>query len=113
MEPTFAPKQQDKQAVKYQSLGLISKAIQICGNFNRKYSQILNLVFAYHQYGNELKTCKTELDKRELAAQSGQKAYQAQHEKNMAMKAEVKQKEATLLTPLAAGPMVILTVITF
>ena len=109
LEPAFASEQQDKRAAKYQILGLIGKAIQIRGNFDCEHSRILGLVFACHQYGNKLKACKAKLDKRELAAQSGHKTYQAQYEKIMAIKAGVEQREATLLTPFTAGPTVIST----
>ena len=47
-----------------------------------------------------------ELDKRKLTAQSGQEAYRVQHKKNLAMKAGIKQKKATLLIILVAGSMV-------
>lgn len=63
--------------------------VQIRSDFDCEHSQILGLIFAYHQYSNELKILEQELDKKKLAAQSGQEVYRAQHEKNMVMKAEI------------------------
>ena len=71
LKPTLVLKQEDTWAVKDQSLSLIGKVVQIHSDFDREHSQLLGLIFACHQYSNELKILKQELDKKELAAQSG------------------------------------------
>lgn len=91
---------------------MIGKAFQIHGDFKREHVRLSALVFASHQYSNELKRTLKELEDRELAVQSAQASYRDQHEKNKAMKAQVERQTAALLAPFATGPTVISSVTT-
>lgn len=83
---------------------MIGKAFQIRNDFKREHALVSVLVYAAHQYTNELDRALEELETQELALQSAQEVYQVQHEKNMVKKALVAPKNAAMITLLATGP---------